>query len=104
MSDANDSNEPKIINELHSIYAIHHSRHNVAMLRIAMEGRENPDMVTHLKALSEEMILFCSCATLITLGKYEEFVNYMFANSKQEDLVSLRAMYESTIKEAAANN
>ena len=90
--------EDQISTELHSIYAVHHARHNVAMLRICRTGRDQNDLTATLKEISEEMQECCHCAYLLTTNQYPEFVEHIFKIMPPEDVESMRVMFKDAIE------
>lgn len=93
-----NTNTQQISEELHSIYAIHAARHNVVMLRIVRSSRTHMDNIRTLSEISAEMQMYCTLGTLLTSGKYEEYMNLLFDTLSDEDAAALRDMYKEAIE------
>jgi hypothetical protein len=90
-------------NEIHSIYAVHQARHNVAMLRICREGRNGNDLLATLKSVSEEMQTYCTCGSLLSSNHFHEFVEFIFMIMPPEDVESMRVLFKQVIEDLKVN-
>lgn len=102
--DITHTDESNISEALHSIYAIHSARHNVVMLRIVRQSRDHMDNVRTLKEVAQEMQTYNHLGTLLTTGKYSDYINTLMDSMTADDVESLRVLYKDCIDSIQAEN